>query len=545
VTRVELQRDFKLGGAVMSGLQFLAKVRELEKELKLTLCQALFFANSFQECDHFLKHLNNSQENNTLGQITKTALVEERKRLQTKGLDEDELEEDLRAGSIAWRPYPWMGTHRTQRSPDTVAFLKSQMEKVSLRRCTIKHSTTIREHDTETIMERGDSIGVFARYELPKGCEILLESTAFGGCSEMARCDGCCGDLPQNSIHLQCCDKDFCSQDCADLIIQDVRPQYHNYHKLDHLQYHNCHKRDHREAHDKIFFRDIFGKSRKVTEPFRSNDEITTEEMAEAKLFEKILASTVNAWDSSSQHPLDCLSMRGLTTAKGSVQEVGFSFEKDVVWPFNMLHQLGIDIWSNPAFDGWVLQTIKAKMRANSWEREVGETQIQAISTLFSYFNHSCSSNAKWEHVGSGTTLKVTTIRPIVAGEEIFISYLCGEDLTLVSRAKRQERLQGWFKECLCSRCKREAEEQENHSDADVIFVGERIRRCLSVSVRFEPARPSPKPLCRKQRMPMRQHLPTPEANLSENPDYSDCEVTEDETKGEGMETRPKKRLKR
>lgn len=183
--------------------------------------------------------------------------------------------------------------------------------------------------------------GIFAKRTLLAGSQLLLETTVLSGCSEMDRCHGCCDELPTNPIRLECCDKSFCSISCADSFTDTI-----------HHEDHSCSKvLNNIEAHAKVFFRDIFGKRRKTSEPFRQEDEISPKEMAQAKLLEKVLHAAAKDYREKSVHPLDSDLMRCLTDAKGAKQAVKFSFEEDIVWPMNMLEQIGIDVFTTPDFN--------------------------------------------------------------------------------------------------------------------------------------------------------------------------------------------------
>ena len=67
-----------------------------------------------------------------------------------------------------------------------------------------------------------------------------------------------------------------------------------------------------------------------------------------------------------------------------------------------------------------------------------------------SYFNHSCAPNAhpRWEHGDS--TITIRALRPITAGEELFITYVDANE----SRASRRARLrESYGFHCACARC--------------------------------------------------------------------------------------------
>ena len=73
-----------------------------------------------------------------------------------------------------------------------------------------------------------------------------------------------------------------------------------------------------------------------------------------------------------------------------------------------------------------------------------------AAYSASSYFNHSCAPNAhpRWENGDS--TITIRALRPITAGEELFITYVDANE----SRESRRARLrQSYGFECACERC--------------------------------------------------------------------------------------------
>ncbi|KAI0372787.1 SET domain-containing protein [Pilatotrama ljubarskyi] len=78
-----------------------------------------------------------------------------------------------------------------------------------------------------------------------------------------------------------------------------------------------------------------------------------------------------------------------------------------------------------------------------------------AVYPLASFFNHHCAPNVGKER--DGRALRLLTTRAVEAGEELCISY--GHVDEMDWKTRRQELLEGWYFECRCSRCTREAGE--------------------------------------------------------------------------------------
>ncbi|KAJ3095846.1 hypothetical protein HDU97_006467 [Phlyctochytrium planicorne] len=77
----------------------------------------------------------------------------------------------------------------------------------------------------------------------------------------------------------------------------------------------------------------------------------------------------------------------------------------------------------------------------------------RAIYPIASFFNHSCAPTCECIQTQGVVTFK--TIRPVLEGEELTISYI-DTDIPLVTR--RGQLQSEYFFECMCTRCVREAE---------------------------------------------------------------------------------------
>lgn len=113
--------------------------------------------------------------------------------------------------------------------------------------------------------------------------------------------------------------------------------------------------------------------------------------------------------------------------------------------------------------------------RKNGFSAYIGWTQsllCEYIHDSLSLFNHSCAPNAFLSH--QNMIGRLTTLRPIKAGDQIYISYLGG--ISGETRRKRQQALQeGWQFDCACDRCKPVAKrstqlENQRNMNADASF---------------------------------------------------------------------------
>jgi hypothetical protein len=134
-----------------------------------------------------------------------------------------------------------------------------------------------------------------------------------------------------------------------------------------------------------------------------------------------------------------------------------FDFRRNIVGSFQMLARLGIDIFANHSFDTWVLQTLRIRISNNAREYSVGRHAYIAINPLFSFFNHSCDPNVKWENdiESHSSSIRVYTLRPVSKGEELSVNYQ--EELSDEPYSKRRAVLKEWLGfDCQCTRCREE-----------------------------------------------------------------------------------------
>jgi len=151
------------------------------------------------------------------------------------------------------------------------------------------------------------------------------------------------------------------------------------------------------------------------------------------------------------QSPLDLPAISRLTPTYHGQEAKTFRRDDDIEVPNEALQQFGIDIFANPHYDTWVLFTLAARLRNNSWSSPVAA----ALNPLFSLFNHSCEPNVEWQTRKDHRTIDLRVSRDVVAGEQLFVEYDgFMHDCDLETR---RDRLAKWIDgPCLCSRCVRE-----------------------------------------------------------------------------------------
>ena len=155
-----------------------------------------------------------------------------------------------------------------------------------------------------------------------------------------------------------------------------------------------------------------------------------------------------------------------------------FTYSANIVVPFDILLNLGVNIFREPNFDTWVIQTVLRKLLLNCvpqdrWLKRAvdmipdtdervkwhGPFESLYVHTGYAMFNHGCicANNADWlwdeQHADEPwdaeipNRIIVRAAAPIPAGKEITVGYFPGYGAT---RLKRR-RLFG--KECYCGKC--------------------------------------------------------------------------------------------
>jgi hypothetical protein len=177
----------------------------------------------------------------------------------------------------------------------------------------------------------------------------------------------------------------------------------------------------------------------------------TPEKAADELLFLRVLAGAVQH---STVHPLCTPFVNQLTALYDGNKHQPFDCKTNIVGTFRMLTCLGVDIFANHNFDTWVLQTLRARTGNNVREYSTDGHAHIAINPLYSFFNHSCEPNVKWEDDKSthSSSIRMHTLRSVTKGEELLTNYQ-GE-LSKKPYLERRKILRQWLgSDCQCKRC--------------------------------------------------------------------------------------------
>ncbi|TID18220.1 hypothetical protein E2P81_ATG06156 [Venturia nashicola] len=500
-------------------------LKEQSEDAHLVLAVALFFANSFHECTETLEFCN-GEKAERLSRFARQGLQQERQFHLRKGLSPEEAEAELRAGTIRWTVYPWTRKDFLHRTDETMAPLKEGVVRESEGSCAIKRSRTIRNPGTEgRSTGPNEVLGMFATQNIAEGESLFQSSTAFVACSQEYRCSACGDDSKTDGVQLSCCSLIFCSKKC---MVSSLGL---------------CHNV--RECIGPPILAKIQNPSiRKVFKIHRNrptssaSDEAPAKDKVQTNLLQKIIGSAYQHAQTKDQHPLTYPLIRNLTIARGANEAVEFSLRKDIIIPMSTLETLGIDIFADSQFDAWVLQTIQARLRANSWEHKENGIEFLGLSPLFSLFNHSCRPNVKWLFGKDATTIELKTLRPVRAGEELYI-YLQSEDLVL-GRAERKKLLLHWFTECQCPKCK--GAERASSGDGRVRQPQKKRPRIAMPATEKELIQlPSPAPDSEPEEDSIRALLATVKVDDATDLDFDNAEVSDES----GYESSSPKLVKR
>jgi hypothetical protein len=125
----------------------------------------------------------------------------------------------------------------------------------------------------------------------------------------------------------------------------------------------------------------------------------------------------------------------------------------NIVIPIVILQAFGIDVFADPRYDTWVLQTMWWRSKNNASGEVDSAVPIYSINPFYSFVNHSCEPNVHWRNQNS-STIELKAARNIKKGEELYTSYLTGE---YMPKAERRKWLNQWLGgDCVCAKCLRE-----------------------------------------------------------------------------------------
>ena len=445
---VEMARDLDLtwlfnseGSCLDSLMSYSTEIcdrsHDLERRAQTLLTQALLCTHSFVEAFEVFQNIpgtrNTGSEVNVLRNTILKAWNIQSVLWEADGMSEHEIQKDEKAGAVYVRRYPWMSARLSVRSSHVVMHANASIRRNSGATCYVGKS--------KVRGEERDVLGMFAQTRLPSGMRFLHDTTSLCAVENPAKaCSTCCKVISSRRCERSapCCNMKFCSPSC--------RNQAEAYHKV------QC------------------GQDLELYRKARACPLVSAEKVTEDRALLRVLATVVGE---NASHPLRSVVLGALTASYDREDAERFSLATDIVRPIDMLTKLGVDVFSNAAYDTWVVMTILARVRNNSRESHVDGRHLIAINPLFSFFNHSCDPNVvdDTDEDDTSSTLILKTTRGVKANQELFISYLHEDSLDL-PRAERNGLLRQWIgRDCCCTRCLKEMaaeiEEGSEYSDPD------------------------------------------------------------------------------
>lgn len=415
-------------------------LKRLELQIWTELMEGLMAANccgdyrqmsreaveKFPEDDIFPSEVSNSE---AWAEQRETIL---KARVESGELDENSMASTLSNGGVYPVAYPFMTEDFLVRNEAVFEGITEDFKKAStnamVARSTIRN-VPAGEGDEETTED--DCIGAVAMRDITAGETVLIDTMSAGSVgvdADPTGCPTCCASPVQNFWNT-CCSVLYCSQRCADVAIETF--------------------------HEPICAKDfeyLYTAARKAT--------TTTDFSLDALLLLRVLALSIHE---NVDHPLkSTLSVR-LTPAYGFKEPnlIIFNFQDHIMTPISILETLGINVFTNPLYDTWVLHTIKCRLQNNKHGQTLGDWPGTSISGLYSMLNHSCSPNVDWRHDSASSEVTMFTTRDCKKGEELCISYI-GATWNAMPVKDRRKKLMGWFgMACRCEKCVDEAAAQE------------------------------------------------------------------------------------
>lgn len=251
----------------------------------------------------------------------------------TDQVDPDDL---VRNGSIQPRAYPWMDQDMIVRSREVAESANATMRKDSASKCEVGQSPVKNEIDVW---------GVFASKPIKKGDVFLIDKSM--AVIDNRRSEGYCScgkRLPTQPVKPPCCNRSFCSEQCADRVLQ-------TYHK--------------------VVCRKEFNFSNLPNEPGKRN-----RRYLETMLLIRLLAIITQHDKEHSNddgHPLHGPIIKYLTPNYGAGQSAAWNFLDAIVHPTKILETLGVDVYADQRYDTWVLQTIRWRIANNAFSAVDGD----------------------------------------------------------------------------------------------------------------------------------------------------------------------------
>ncbi|MCJ1351948.1 MAG: hypothetical protein MMC33_001932 [Icmadophila ericetorum] len=336
------------------------------------------------------------------------------------------LIEGIRVGYTYGRPWPWMKISHIRRSKKLTEEINKEMLIASdgmleVRYSRVKDSaqyiSTSNDNPSKSKSQTQDVLGVFTTRDIFDGETALIDRTLIAALDYDKKshpephCNHCL-QLSSCPVHCTTCDTAYCSKECKNLA-------RHVYHKV------------------------LCGKDFTFLHAYGQPDESQY-----AFLLLRILAMCVQ----SNTHPLEHPLIARLTASYEGDHLEAWSLPSYILKPHQILEKLGVDPYTDPRFDTWVIRTIMSRLLTNLCSSK----RFAALRPLYSMMNHSCRPSLEYlEDVGmpgNGTNLALLASRDIRKGEEVFVSYIDIERYK--TREERRKKLFPWFGgDCACERC--------------------------------------------------------------------------------------------
>ncbi len=347
----------ELSGVPLDAQDAVRGVSEVHKDLCLKHATILMDMFNLATAQGVIKEARvNYPSDATLAQTEKHLATELEKLEESKRLrrDLDFYGIDLNLGGVYHLAYPFVPEEFLGRSEELIRATKKEIEteaknlfsSCSLRSSPLQGSTDSTNRGTPT------ALGIFATRDIPEGQPFLFDTTVLAATRNDCHtsnapeiCDNCCGTIPTNSPlkrAASCCSVLYCRQKCKDLA-------WKNHHQV------LC-KQD---------FRWVWEDS-KMGDPEYDLD---------GPMWLRILAVCVQG----DRHPLEHPLIARLSPLYDERSIRRWSLANNIIMPNKILKQLGIDTYTDPRFDTWVLQALWARMVTNAigcGNLEVSEIQL-------------------------------------------------------------------------------------------------------------------------------------------------------------------------
>ncbi|KAF8856088.1 hypothetical protein BDZ45DRAFT_654548 [Acephala macrosclerotiorum] len=348
--------------------------------------------------------------------------------LERGEMNQDQTETTLVNGGVYPTAYPFMGDEFLVRDEKVFEGIEADFKRVSTN-CTVIRSTIRNTPGAEGVAAttEDDCIGAIATRDIIAGEILLIDGMSSGTVGVDADPSGCptCCARPVKNFFNSCCSVLYCSQVCADTAFT-------------------------------TFHAPICGKDFEYLYTAARNATMTTDLSLDALLLMRVLALSI---EEDAPHPLQSKVLVRLTPAYGFKHPnlIIFNFLDHIITPITILQTLGINIFTSPLYDTWVLHTIKCRLQNNKHGQTLGDWPGTSISGLYSMLNHSCAPNVDWRHDGASSEVTMFATRDCVKGEELCISYI-GANGNEMSVVERRRKLMGWFgMNCRCGKCVEES----------------------------------------------------------------------------------------